>query len=191
MPVINLTLTKKERTPNGVAEQITKPQAEINEGQAAFTEINEGNLATQSTNTGELIKTTDSQDEVKTIRIEGPLSQIYSQALLIYYAKESAADGSMGELTENDDANSEGVNPDLYVFTTSDEELPSDEGIAQFNTLRLALDKYQGSDRIVAIEMHSGKNPYAVVLEEYAHDRKERIYHKRSIAIEAIMASLK
>lgn len=192
MPVINLTLVKKDRTPNNIAEQTTAPHAQVNEGQVAATSVNEGNLAIQKTNEGELIAADNEPTEsVKEIRLEGPLSGIYSQALRIYYAKESVADGSQFNLTERGDEDGEGVDPDLYVYVNSSDSVTPDDGIAQFDTLRLALDKYTGTDRIVAFEMENANNAYAVVLEEYVTSRKERVYHKRHLALNAIIDFLK
>ncbi len=129
----------------------------------------------------------------KQIVVDGPLSSIYTQALNIAYAKESAADGSVvGSFDSSivvDDASL--TDPDLYVYVTSSDEINREGANKSFDDLNVALDKYKDSKMMVVIESGKAATSSVAALEEYVVGRKIRTSYSRSIAVDKILSAIK
>lgn len=133
------------------------------------------------------------EEQEKQIVVDGPLSSIYTQALNIAYAKESAADGSVvGSFDSSvvvDDASL--TDPDLYVYVTSSDEINREGANKSFDELNIALDKYKDSKMMVVIESGKATTSSVAALEEYVVGRKIKTSYSRSIAVSKILSAIK
>lgn len=185
MSVIDLTPIQKQ---DAAATQ--NPQTDTNIGEVVTPAVNEGKLETPKINEGEMLADQNKEQVTKTIRLDGPLSSIYAQALNVMYAKESAADGSMGSSLSQQTADDEGVDPDLYVYVTDDESMDL-EGVGKhFDALRVALDRFKEKPTIVVLENHKPMRMAVAALENFAHEQAKKVYYRRDIALEAILGIL-
>ena len=188
MPVIDLTNVVKQDD-----KSMTNAAAQTDNGELARQTSNLGELAANVSSTGETVEQALSKDQKKgsrVVRLDGPLSSVYTQALNIAYAKETVADGTMDSLSVQEDEDDDGVNPDLYVYVTSQAEMGKLGGVNTFDQLRLALDRYKDIQTAVVIEDFKPVGRTGLAIEEYSHSQAGRVYYTRSAAIGAITAFL-
>ncbi len=188
MPVIDLTNVVKQDD-----KSMTNAAAQTDNGELARQTSNLGELAANVSSTGETVEQALSKDQKKgsrVVRLDGPLSSVYTQALNIAYAKETVADGTMDSLSVQEDEDDDGVNPDLYVYVTSQAEMGKLGGVNTFDQLRLALDRYKDIQTAVVIEDFKPVGRTGLAIEEYSHSQAGRVYYTRSAAMGAITAFL-
>ena len=188
MPVIDLTNVVKQDD-----KSMTNAAAQTDNGELARQTSNLGELAANVSSTGETVEQALSKDQKKgsrVVRLDGPLSSVYTQALNIAYAKETVADGTMDSLSVQEDEDDDGVNPDLYVYVTSQAEMGKLGGVNTFDQLRLALDRYKDIQTAVVIEDFKPVGRTGLAIEEYSHSQAGRVYYTRSAAIGAITSFL-
>lgn len=188
MPVIDLTNVVKQDD-----RSLENKEAATNTGELAQQVSSVGELAQNTSNTGETVEQALKEDQKagsRVVRLDGPLSSVYTQALNIAYAKETVADGTMDSLSVQEDEDDDGVNPDLYVYVTSQAEMGKLGGVNTFDQLRLALDRYKDIQTAVVIEDFKPVGRTGLAIEEYSHSQAGRVYYTRSAAIGAITAFL-
>lgn len=196
MPIIDLTPVVRRD-----AGDTRNDAAVVNSGEVAVQKTNVGQYTDNTVTSGQTIEQALQSDQEpavgtgapkasKVVKIEGPLSSVYTQALNIAYAKESAADGSMGSVLNVSDTDDEGVDPDLYVYVTDMDGIGSEGALQTFDALRLALDRYKDKTTMVVMEHFSPVGRVGLALEAYSHDTASRLYYRRTVALEAIKAFL-
>jgi hypothetical protein len=121
----------------------------------------------------------DGVQDGMSVTLDGPLSEVYTKALNLVYAKEGV--DSMYELSESPDDDHEG----LYVYCCDGEMTGSDlnEGMAQINR---AVESYRNV--IMVIDGSRGINEKSGLMERYASTKGIRTVMSQRTAIESIQA---
>lgn len=129
-------------------------------------ETDKAPISTPTENTAPQDSQQNTQPKEKTIVLDGPLSQVYTKALLEIYGKkssdqvETSAEAQAGMipllynsyikiLGEDDDQDQQ---PDLYIYVTDEKSVNEKNKIELYNDLNFALDSYNKSKKIVMFE---------------------------------------
>ena len=133
----------------------------------------------------------------KSIVLDGPLGHIYTKALNMIYANESAEmdtklvfNEAIKEIQGDTEVN-EGDNNDLYVLCVDGDNLDADEMVRSSDKLRLALDCKKNKDMLLSIESNGNVNLNTSLLEEFSNKLGVRVCFNRKSALEAIFSALK
>lgn len=137
-------------------------------------------------------------DGDKSIIIDGPLSHIYTQALNAVYAKEEV--GTMFttyegnkflEEIKRDELNASGSVDEngTYVYTVDNMLLGQNGLVEATEHLLEASKKYK--NLIVAMESHGIVSTKMQLLYDFSSSLGAKVYHKRSIAVEAVKKASK
>lgn len=124
--------------------------------------------------------------EEKTIVLDGPLSQIYTQALNIVYAKESI--NMISQMNSDDNGfydNKNNNDKDLYVYCCNGDTLDSDGLVEASNKLRLALDNKNNKKVILSVECVSSNNKIAL-LDEFSSNLGIKVIYSRNRTLDNI-----
>lgn len=138
----------------------------------------------------------DKTPDAKVIKLSGPLSMIYSQALLQVYGQEDAGSEAVGavvnETVEEPDSfqittepNHEGVG-EVFVYAMSEDDLENQQGFAvACESIFNAKEKYQNI--VVAIESYNYKNLKRVqIVMDTAKSVGGKVFTKRNNALNYI-----
>ena len=160
-----------------------------NQTQGASTGLPDGKEASQAVGSVSLDKTPDA----KTIKLSGPLSLIYSQALIQVYGLEDAGSEAIGAVVHEDveepdsyeftaEPNFEGVDG-VFVYAVSQSDLEQQSGVAvACESIFKAAKTFKNV--VVAIECYNYKNMKNVQLVmEAGYSVKATIFTKRNNAI--------
>lgn len=149
------------------------------------------NTNTSQQVTQEVPKKEDKQ-EAKVI-LDGPLSQIYTQALNLVYAKEDTGQmlAQFIQQQDNKEANDAAADKDIYVYCCDGDDLSQDHLIESTNKLQAALGQDKYKDTILAIECRQGHvNDKVGLLDTMARSMGVRVYLTRGSALEGVKTAL-
>lgn len=139
------------------------------------------------------------EDQGPQIVIDGPLSNIYTKALLMTYGKvaqESQANDAimtMAEYLQNKKNESGVSNPEThrsdpsvhYVYVTSQDHLEREDDNTE-STLRLALDSKKPKSMTVVMETSNKLGDKLVKIDNYLANEGVKVYYHRKFAMEQI-----
>ena len=127
----------------------------------------------------------------KTIVLDGPLSQIYTQALNIAYAKESMG-MMLGVYNELNKKPSDSNEPDdSYVYVINADDLDTNMLIQSSECLRVASTSGKYKNIILAIESHGNIGSKMQLLSEMGNALGAQVCFNRNGAIQSVLNALK
>lgn len=163
--------------------------------------INEASTATAAA-TGEVETVASKQEAEKTVVMDGPLSQIYTQALNIAYAKEglstmvSFLEAKHDSLTSDEDLeenrlmSGNAVTADgTYVYCIDGTDLEGQGLVAATEALRVAKSKYK--EVVLALESHGVVTSRVQLLGEMGEALGAKVCMTRDGAMDNILARVK
>jgi hypothetical protein len=130
--------------------------------------------------------------EERMIKVDGPLSSIYTKALNEVYAKEDMAATVIQDLydqsqsLDKDNLQHTGHVDDngSYIYATDADKLDSQELVKAMESIRVASTKYKNC--VVSIEQHGAISNRAGLLDKYCGDLGVKVCYKRSTALSSI-----
>lgn len=131
------------------------------------------------------------EEDKKTIVLDGPLSHIYTQALNVVYANE--ATNMLTQMMVDQEENETGKNPygkDVYVYCCDGNNLTNDDLMETSNKLRIALDKKKYSKVLLSIECHGVVNNRIGLLHDYSVSLGIPVSYTQSGSINNIKTAL-
>ena len=125
--------------------------------------------------------------EEKTVKIEGPLSEVYTRALNLALSNEDLSD-FVTDVSESEE--DEMIENGLYVYCSDNNGLtPASGMIESHNRVRLALEK--GNKVILVAESSGGLSGNYALACESANGMGAKVIKHRSVAVEQILAYIK
>lgn len=175
---------------------IKETESEVTEGALDTTK---GVVDSADTATDQVIAGTTPEGkpdaQQQTIVLDGPLSQIYTQALNIAYAKESVGMmfGSVYDKKQQNKTNDEDGDglDDSYVYAVDADDLDTDCLLLSAEALRVATQSGRYRQVILAIESHGTVTKKMQLLTEMSDALGAKVCLSRNSAIQSVMTPLK
>lgn len=126
-----------------------------------------------------------------TLMLDGPLSQVYTEALNKIYSKETIVTmlpNIINNINYKKDDNDEQVLEPGYVYVIDGDDIENDKYVETFESIRIALDKYKKI--YLCIETHRDIKPKMASIMSFARKNGVTVIHDRNKAIEAIKQHL-
>ncbi len=141
--------------------------------------------------TKEVSAGTDPKEQLanKTIVIDGPLSNIYTQALNMVYSKENIV--NMIQDPESLDPESK-KESDVYLYCCDGDDVGTQNGLIRTtDAIFVAAEQHKGKQIILAVECHGVITERIALLHGYAESLGIKFMSNRSSAVEAVKNNLK
>ena len=169
-------LNKKEPE---VENKVTdKPEEKVNDS-TTIKEITE--------NDGKEFKgqeTENKDSKTATVIIDGPLGEIYTNALNIVFAKEEAIISERDlNVLENEDLNHD---ENYYIYCLDQNDLDDGDNVNKIFSMALDESKVNKMKKIVCIESSNIVSNKLGVIGNFCHKNNIQVIHNRSIAISKI-----
>ena len=127
---------------------------------------------------------TEGTEEQKMIILDGPLGKIYTQALMVAYAKEGMASMMAKDYSDYKEDPEEVA--DVYMYCVDGDCLDSERLVEASDKLRLALDSKKYKSAVLTMECNSGRITERMgLLESFAFQIGIEVHHSRNNALES------